>query len=140
MSKLSGKITLEKLATEVAGNSTAIEKLSAATERLSVATESLTAAVSDILAKTDRLEAAVAENAATTERFAIAVAENFVFTRDELRSDFWKETRELRSYMDAKFFAVHNRIDDIVDTRARRDELVAANVRVTRIEGHLGLA
>lgn len=40
----------------------------------------------------------------------------------------------------SKIEGVHRRIDDIVDTRAKRDELAATNLRVTRIEGHLGLA
>lgn len=80
----------------------------------------------------------------TLEKLAAMIAENFDFMREEIRREFREELGgridELRQHMDAKFLAVHNRIDDVVDTRAKRVDLDATKARVTRIEGHLGLA
>lgn len=90
----------------------------------------------------------------TLEKLAAMVAEGFDFMRNELRGEFRSEIKILSERIDvlsertdfleastnAKFFALNNRIDDILDTRSKRDDLAATNVRVTRIEGHLGLA
>jgi hypothetical protein len=83
----------------------------------------------------------------TLEKFAVIMAENFEYFRKELKDDlaevrveFRSEIQQLRDHMDAKFLAVHNRLDDLSLNRATRDELAATNARVTRIEGHLGLA
>lgn len=101
-----------------------------------------------------KLATIVVENSMTIEKLAAMVVEGFDFMKGELRGEFRAEVRSVRdeiqelresvdyleTSMNAKFLAVHNRIDDLIDTRAKRDELVATNVRVTRIEGHLGLA
>lgn len=85
--------------------------------------------------------------AAAIERVAALVVEQSNFLRDQMREEFRAETGELRGEvgelrgeMRAKFLAVHNRLDDILLNRATRDDLAATNVRVSRLEGHLGLA
>ncbi len=80
----------------------------------------------------------------TLERLATLVVEQSNFVRDELREELRKQIGSqiggLREEMGAKFFAIHNRIDDLVETRAKRDDLASTNARVTRVERHLGLA
>ena len=81
--------------------------------------------------------------AASIERVAALVVEQSNFVRDELRGEIVELRTEmggLRDEMGAKFLAVHNRLDDLAWNRASRDDLAATNARVTRIEGHLGLA
>lgn len=82
----------------------------------------------------------------TLEKLAAMVAEGFAFVTAEIR-EVRADVRDLRGRVDfletstnAKFFSLNNRIDEIIDTRAKRAELAATDVRVTRIEGHLGLA
>jgi polyhydroxyalkanoate synthesis regulator phasin len=82
----------------------------------------------------------------TLEKLAAMVAEGFSFVSAEIR-EVRAEIHELRERVDfletstnAKFFTLNNRIDDILETLAKRTELAATNARVTRIEGRLGLA
>lgn len=89
----------------------------------------------------------------TLEKLAAMVVEGFSFMSAEIREvraeiqDIRAEIHELRDRVDfletstnAKFSALSNRIDDILDTRAKREDLSATNARVARIEGHLGFA
>lgn len=70
----------------------------------------------------------------TLERLATLVVEQSNFVRDELREEVRNQIGSqiggLREEMGAKFFAIHNRIDDLAST----------NARVTRVERHLGMA
>ena len=133
--ELSEPVTLEGVAATVGNLSSTVAVLSAKVDRLAVGIETL---------------------AVKLEDFGEKMMAGFSFFGErvgalEIRTDSLEtKVDSLGTKMDAlefevtantsKIEGVHRRIDDVVETRARRDELAATNVRVGRIEGHLGLA